>query len=419
MTDMPVLDIPAWLAYVIVMIVAVLTAVSNINRLLGAHPGYWRFWRTWVLFFWYLFIPFVLFYLLDRLNVIDDTSLFAAILVGFAYQQIMSGGIAGVSLPGGAAKVWKPFETYANELADKISDQQVAHATRMADSLGKELSADAKLAQLFVLVMERASDPQKLRDELRDIDQIGTLSLANVDLEGAVRRRKAERLLREMRQTNAETWEELLLERRLLTRWQYYRWRQAGVSSHVAGLVGFALLAAALLGSTYLVRSDSARDWYYSWRLRKPNTTSWDQVRAMNYFRKHDPAKLVQHSFVLSPVAMRLAAPDLEPLVTQRILAAIAYLRRIELDEAFVPQLINALTTTSADARLRINELLLDVAGTSYLEFPVDSVLIKWIPAVGEGPTQVQAKARLWQDWWTRTRQRQVSRATDTASGNP
>jgi len=50
--------------------------------------------------FAYTLIPLALFWLLDRTNAIHDTSLFAAILIGVGYQQILSGSFATLKAPG-------------------------------------------------------------------------------------------------------------------------------------------------------------------------------------------------------------------------------------------------------------------------------------------------------------------------------
>lgn len=396
MSDLPVLDAPAWIAYLIVLAAAVITALDNVGKLLAAHPGYWRYFRTWILYFAYVAIPIVLFWLLDQLNIVEDTSVFAAILVGFAYQQIMTAGVSGVSLPGASAKVWQPFQEYATRLASHIGDQQVAHTQTAADTLGRKLTAAALYQQLFRLVMERTADPAALRKDLDDIDVVNGATTGDADV---AQRRKVERLLKELRKVVPEGWEALLRNRGLVSRRENFFLLNNGLSTLVASAVAV-LFAGTLAFGVFGFFTDRSQDRYYAWRLMKKNTTGWDQVRAIQYFRAHDPEKLVLHSHVLLPVVGKLAIPELTAENANRILAALVYLRRTDLDSIMVPSLIATLQTASPEARLRIHHTLREIAAGAYPGVPVDSALAAWVPAVGETATSVERRTYAWLQWW-------------------
>lgn len=70
--------------------------------------------NTWLLFFAYTFLPVALFWFLDRSNAIHDTSLFAAVLIGFGYRQILSGELTSIRPAGDISKFWQPFAAWAD-----------------------------------------------------------------------------------------------------------------------------------------------------------------------------------------------------------------------------------------------------------------------------------------------------------------
>jgi hypothetical protein len=89
-------DVDAYYCYGVVLLLGLITASGQVSRRLANLPGRWIMVNTWLLFFAYALLPAVLFWLLDRTGAIHDTSLFAAVLVGAGYQQVLSGGLVGI-----------------------------------------------------------------------------------------------------------------------------------------------------------------------------------------------------------------------------------------------------------------------------------------------------------------------------------
>jgi hypothetical protein len=67
-------DVPAYLCYLLVLMVGTLVAVSSVNRLLANYAGHWGFARTWLMFTSYVFLPVALFWFLDYTSALQDTS---------------------------------------------------------------------------------------------------------------------------------------------------------------------------------------------------------------------------------------------------------------------------------------------------------------------------------------------------------
>lgn len=400
MTDLPLLDIPAWAAYGVVLLGGMITAWQNVKRMLADHPGYWLVPGTWLLYLLYVVIPLVLFWFLDYAGVVDDTSFFAALLVGFAYQQIMTGGINAIgTVPGAPARVWQPFQAYAQRLADRIAERQVTRTATAHDRLTGLLSAGGA-GRLAALVLEHHPEPGRLVEALDRIEQETAVTPAGAspdEVAEARARRTVDHLLRELRRYVPESWPERLRARGLIDRPDLWRLRHR-TADLVSVLVIAAILGAGAVSARVLF-THPAQDRYHAWRLAKRSVTSWDHVRALAWFQEHDPS-LAEHADVLTPVVRRLGVADLEPATVRRILQSVALVRRPELDPVLVPHLVTALQTASPESRLVIHGTLLAIAGADYPDAPVDTALAAWVPATTDGVAAVRTRIEAWRRWW-------------------
>jgi hypothetical protein len=82
-------DLDALVCYVVVLAAGALAALFQLYDKLGSFRGAWVMVETWALYAVYTIFPVALFWLLDRTNAIHDTSLFAALIIGVGYQQIL------------------------------------------------------------------------------------------------------------------------------------------------------------------------------------------------------------------------------------------------------------------------------------------------------------------------------------------
>lgn len=129
-------DLPAWVCYLVVLFFGAAAAYIQVRRRLGPAAGIWTVAATWRLFTLYWMLPLILFWLLDRLGAVADTSFFAAVLVGVGYERIMTSGLNGITAPGEVSSVWQPLLAYAdritNQIRERLRDRQDVFERRIA-----------------------------------------------------------------------------------------------------------------------------------------------------------------------------------------------------------------------------------------------------------------------------------------------
>ena len=125
-------DLSAYYCYLLVLFFGLVTAYARVSRLFENFPGAWGTASIWPLLLAYTLIPVLLFWVLDRTNAIHDTSVFAAVLIGLGYRQVITGK-TGLKIPGNISSVWQPFETWANWVAERITMRVQLHTERFTD----------------------------------------------------------------------------------------------------------------------------------------------------------------------------------------------------------------------------------------------------------------------------------------------
>jgi hypothetical protein len=128
-------DFEAYYCYGIVSVVGAFVATSQIRQRIGEIEGIWFIARTWWLYAIYTAVPVVLFWFLDRTGAINDTSFFAAVLVGFGYERIITGGSQMVRTTGDVSQFWTPFIAYADRIAKLVRDQDARRRRRLAERI--------------------------------------------------------------------------------------------------------------------------------------------------------------------------------------------------------------------------------------------------------------------------------------------
>src|SRR5689334_9182776 len=118
-------DLDAYYCYGIVLLLGLIAAFGQISKRLEKLPSKWIMVNTWLLFFAYTFLPVALFWFLDRSNAIHDTSLFAAILIGFGYRQILAGELSSIRPAADLSRIWQPFAAWADHVGDRIRNRVV------------------------------------------------------------------------------------------------------------------------------------------------------------------------------------------------------------------------------------------------------------------------------------------------------
>lgn len=390
-------DVPAWLAYLVVFVGGLVTAIINVRRLVGEHPGFWRMPRTWLLFLLYLLFPLVLYWALDRLGALHDTSLVAALLVGFAYQQIMTGGISVIRVPGSASQFWQPFQTIAQGLAEKIAKQWRVQLERIYDRMHSVLSNEEKISKVTDLAFEKSDDPARLRSDLDQIDQLDEVTGQHVSgerLDDLKRRKKVERLLRELRRSAPEHWGDLLREKGIINRRQHFHWIRHGWAG-LAALFGLLAVVVMVAMGVHRFFEHDYQDAYYRWRLTKTNATVWDRYRTWKYFDEHDDS--VDGALIAGPLGL-LESNALPPGVVDEVFRVLTFVQRHPIDSTTARSLVGALRSSDAGVRLRVHQQLLQAAQSHPVPL-TDTVLLKWVPSEKDKPAEISAIIRRWTAW--------------------
>jgi hypothetical protein len=381
-------DLDAFYCYAVVFVLGLLTAGNQVSTRLGSFRGRWIMVNTWLLFFAYSFVPVMLFWALDRTNAVHDTSLFAAILVGFGYQQILSGSIASIQPAGDISKIWQPFAVWADSIADRIGNRIIVNDSRF----------DEKLLQA---VRENEAKFQRLRDQTfahaTDLPALETL-LAAVDnhqpaLDADVATaRKSAILYGNLKQSSPQTFD-LLLFRNQITSLFFYLWYAKEFRSKTTAFVVALLLAVFVAWGIRRVDTPENLGHYYVWRLQRNNTTDFDRFRAKRELLR----RLRIPSAPYDRVAALMRTPNLPVKTADDVLGLL-----IEAHSAAASQgvdllglLFDSLRTENADIRRRIQDTLLYLSEERGLTIPKD--LQDWKPDAKDSAADVDQMIKKWQ----------------------
>ncbi len=458
-------DVPALYCYLIVIVVGAVVARANVNERLATYPDHWAFLSSWLLFLTYWAIPPLLFWFLDHTGAVQDTSLFAALIVAFGYRQLFAGGIQGISMPGQAAGLWKPFQAWVDKVADHIAGRQKRYIDRFAELLRRDVTRDpAELQKLEILALQRSINLAQLRQGIANAQAIPEPEVA--------RSRLFDQLWPDLRTSAPDHYGFLLHKHGLVTlcrRWWYLERGRAKLIAR-SSLLGLALLIA----GTWLWSSSDPRGttlWetgqrcYYQWRFLKPSSTERDRWRAREYFarelkaaaaqplppladaradaqraldevtkarRAENDAKAPDDSArakaafaaaearrqqslqvegravhidaLIRPVIKELRNPEISGRQLDEILRLVMNNHGPRLDGYYLPELIESLRTSNEVARLNIHKTVIALQKADYPKAPpLDQQLVKWEPKKNEGADDIDRFVRLWQDWWRAT----------------
>jgi hypothetical protein len=403
-------DKPAYVCYAIVIIVGLWVAYAKVSKLMASSPDRWRFFLTWLVFLSYAAMPVALFWLLDFTNALHDTSLFAALLVALGYRQILAGEVKGTVAPGHFSALWSPFETWANQVRDRIATKNKLRSDRSNDKLQRVLAEDPKrVEELAALAYSKTEDQAQLDSLTKDLADINAATkpaeITAEAFECNKARRKVARCLRAIRMVNSEDYGNDLYEAKLLTFGQYW----FGLRNAEAYVwLGYGLLFIGvllfLLGG-FFVRPENQLT-YHLWRFQKTNATERDHFRTHQFLaaRINEAAAEKKNPFkVIEPLLGLLRYRDIDRKVAENILALILEFRQPGLTERAIPGLIDALRTENPDVRLRVHETLKNLRELAYEKPKPDDELAKWIPSKNESAADVEKQINKYHFWWRGT----------------
>lgn len=399
-------EVPAWLNYLFVTAIGGLVAVSTVNRLLDHHENRWAFAGTWSLVAAHMAIPPLLFWFLDFTEAIHDTSLFAAVVVGFGYRQVFAGGVEGIALKGQTPALWKPFEKWVESVIRRISAKVKKYSDKFDITSKRAIALEPpRRAALEQVAMAYATDPAALQAELAALPPTGHGEQKAIDL-----------LWERLRQSQPTTYGRLLGDAGAVPRWKVWWWFDKGRSKTVTA----AILLAVLVGTWWAYpiglanRAELALR-YHHWRMLKVHATERDRFWAVSHLEalvaeqqrkltsrsvndREEAAEALRQAF--APLLDELTFGGVPESTAERVLSLFLRTQWAVHDERTVRRLIDTLWTPSSVARARINRTLVRMQEADYAAHALPPELAA-PPESGEAFEDIDKRVRRWREWWT------------------
>lgn len=385
-------DVQAFYCYSIVLFAGLIVAYVKLRRFFEGKPGAWGIVSTWGLFAAYSFIPVALFWFLDRTGSIHDTSLFAAILIGFGYQQVLTGSSSAARVPADLSKWWQPFQTWANWTSNRILDRVKLRNDRFAENVIRQIKnpPQSRLDRLKQLAYTNAADPDALQRQYNAYDTPQNQTLFGAD---GVREKQVRLLYRTIRSAPDPDY---LLYRGGAISWpQYFWYAKEGRSILRAAFAGILVLAGLIwIALSFQESLNISR--YYLWRLAKTNSTETDQIRAK--------ARLIDRVTQMpGPNLLLLTAAlqhdDLRVDTVDRLLAVIVETRSKLPPSDLRTRLTECLRTEDPDVRARVHSTLIYLARDAGL--CLESATLKdWKPSKSDSSVYIDEQIRNWTSAW-------------------
>ena len=379
-------DLEAFCCYGVVLVLGLVAARAQIGKRLVNLPSRWIMVNTWLLFFAYTLVPVVLFWFLDRTNALHDTSLFAAVLVGVGYQQILTGKIGSIQAPGQVSSFWQPFGAWADNISDRIRDRVQVNSSRFDERLLKLIRMDKeKFASLKEVTLVHANIPGDVDKALQDI------AAQKAILEDAgVIAKQSSLLYESLKKSSPQNFEYLLYKNGIIPpRW--YWWYAKEWRSKTAGTVVAAVLATAgIAGAIYYLKDPGRHAGYYVWRMRKDNASDYDRFRAQRHLAKY--LSTTPETYRL--LAAALSAPNLPVKTADSILGLIIETQSPTSKSIDFGLFGEALRAESFETRLHVQRTLLYIAGLHGVKVPDE--LKSWQPDPKDTQTDIDKVIKQW-----------------------
>lgn len=373
------------------MVLGIVVAVGEVRKRLGTMEGFWLLPGTWVLFAAYVAVPVALFWLLDRTGAVNDTSLFAAFLIGFGYQGIITGGNQSLRAPGDVSAMWTPFVAYADRVAKAALERGARNQRRLAEKVIVEIMKEqARYDALQALALDRSSEIKAVQDALAQID--GAAGLGAGD-----KREKKTRYLYGIVLSVPDV-DYFLRNKNIVDGWFY--WMHIRRYGQLIPLV--LVIVAIVLALTYLLyTSYSSRDvgvTYHSWRVGKTNSSGVDQYRSRRELAMIMAGSAEHRRQAVDKLIYLVQRPGLPMERVDLVLQTLLEAHPVSAKSELPPKLIQGLRVNSLDARTRIHDALVFLA-TPCSGKP-DPALKDWKPTEKDSSTMLEEKITAWSAYW-------------------
>ncbi|MBC7819482.1 MAG: hypothetical protein IAG10_21575 [Planctomycetaceae bacterium] len=397
-------DLDARLCYSVVAIAGLVAAIFQVRRRLSGISA-WLLFETWLLFLAYVGIPLLLFWFLDRSGAIADTSLFAALLVGFGYERILTGGLDKIQ-PGDFSRLWEPLVAWADRVAKRVGDRIQRRQSRLRDSLIEQVANDdMRFTALRQLAEEASADVAMLGAALV---QIATNHQGRNQT--VIKRRQARQLYDEIFITTIEPTEKLRSQGVLLP-WDYW-WEYRELRTYAVIVVVLFVVLSLSIPSVSWATGTQAQLCYHTWRIEKARTSDMDCFRS-----RYKLAELLS-----SPTATEtrqrlirtLRTPGV-PVTRVDVVLGLLLERTWPADRSesnaitkddrkLSEMLIGALRAENVDVRTRIHQSLVFLHHQVFKSSELPADLTNWKPTEGDTPARVEEFIRAWESEWNATR---------------
>jgi hypothetical protein len=385
-------DVDAQICYAIAFLTGIGVAVFHVRGLFGTSKFIWLIIGSWSLLLAYALVPVCLLWMLDRASVVNDTSIFAALLLGFGYQQIITGQSASVKAPTNISALWTPFLAWAEKIASTVRDAMQLADKEFRDFLVQKASQSDEAIQPFLdLAIFLTSNLAGFQAKLVAIDNSApVLGSKNV------LSKKAQLSIDEI--SLAADYVGKLRNSGLISKADYFR-RASGWNwrwGFRTMLYLFVVLIVAV-GAVYFAARPETRIQYLIWRLGKPNSTKADQFRARECLAGY-LANNSSGPVALKSIAFELKRPGYSTDRTGLFLQLLLQHRRSgEAPKTLPGLLIDALHAESVDSRVRVHSALLMLARELPSKPKVTETLKGWKPADGDRVDELEERIKEWQ----------------------
>jgi hypothetical protein len=377
-------DVPAYISYLIVLVFGALVARTRVSSLLQAYEDRWAFVGTWLVFFAYVVIPVALFWFLDYTDAIHDTSIFAALVVAVGYQQVFAGGIQGITMPGQSTALWKPFEAWVRQVADRIETLNKRYLDRFDEQVRASIASKPdRITILQQLVNDRTRDPAVLGQ---------AVAAAKTD------RQKVDILWRDLRSSQPEQYGLIAKRAKLVSPWLYFRWQQKGQGKLMTAAVILAVVSVALYGWS---RLDEPGIWrtFHKWRLFKSNVTDRDRFRTRAFYVDLLRPGDANATAVLASLTPELSYSALSTRQADDVLRLVIDCHSSSTDAATLNLLVDALRTANPDVRARVQATMVHLASASFADRPLEEPLKTWAPSKDDSLAAIDTRVAAWRRW--------------------
>ena len=387
-------DLDARLCYGIVFLCAVVSGrIQVLKRFVALKIPTSMIWlvpNTWLIFGIYLLTPLGLFWLMDRMSGLSDTSLFSALLVGLAYPAILAGGFGGLKSPAGLDGIVKPVSAFTDSVVDAVNRKLVRNEKRFEDYVvSRMLTVDKVFDELLQLVRSSAKEVPALDKQLTDLDA------ANIPDKTLLAEKKARTLYLYL--SSMPDFVEVLTKN---VKWIGNRWKSPIYQARVIAGLAVLLLAGVFGCGVWAWSQPNVALDYHVWRLGKPNNSAPDRDRASGrlgaFLQDTNLGPVTYQS-----ITRALRAPGLPVERVDRFLQLALQARsRPYHDELLCRHLLEDLRVESVDARSRVHQALIFLAetrDTKEVRFrEKEKELADWNPTTGDSVPKLEKRVDQW-----------------------